>query len=207
VYFSEFDPNSGEPVLKQVSIKGGDGSPIPTTLESVLPLDISRDRSELLVAAGGRAALNKSLWVLPLPSGSARRIGDVLIDGGEARWSPDGKLIVFEKGSDIWVANADGSNPVRLLTVQGRPRFISFSPDQSRIRFAVVNDQDNTRALWEMGADGSHPHPLLPGWHNPPREWNGVWTPDGQYYVFESIAAGTTSTNIFALPYSTGSFI
>lgn len=181
VYFAEFDPSSGNPVLKQVSIKGGESTLIPTTLENVVPLDISPDRSELLVGAGGSAGLDKSLWALPLPSGSPRRIGNVLIDGGEAKWSPDGKWIVFGKGPDLWVANSDGSNPVRLLTLQGHPEVISFSPDGKRIRFTVINPQDNTRALWEMGADGSRPHALLPGWHNPPREWDGAWTSDGQY--------------------------
>ena len=210
VYYAEFDPASGNPVLKQVSIKGGESTPIPTALENVVPLDISRDRSELLVGAGGSAGQNKSLWALPLPSGSARRLGnifiDLLIDGGGAKWSPDGKQIVFGRGPDLWVANSDGSNPVRLLTAQGQPAGMSFSPDGKRIRFTVFNPQDNTRALWEMGADGSHPHALLPGWHNPPREWHGHWTPDGKYYIFLSIADGTTSANLFALPDSTGLF-
>ncbi|HSC56516.1 MAG TPA: hypothetical protein VLC51_04905, partial [Nitrospira sp.] len=48
--------------------------------------------------------------------------------------------------------------------------------------------------------------PLLVGWHNPPREGSGSWTPDGKYYVFISVADGTRSLNIFAVPDSAGLF-
>jgi Tol biopolymer transport system component/predicted Ser/Thr protein kinase len=206
VYFAESDPDTGRAVLKQVSIKGGDSTPIATTLENVYPLSISRDRSELLVAAGGTASIDQSLWVLPLPSGSARRVGNVLVDDGGANWSPDNKRIAFAKGADLWVANSDGSSPVRLLTVRGHVEGMSFSPDANRIRFSVVNPQDNTRALWEVAADGSHAHALLPGWHNPPNESGGAWTPDGQYYSFVSTTDGTASTNLFSSPDSASFF-
>jgi Tol biopolymer transport system component len=53
--------------------------------------------------------------------------------------------------------------------------------------------------LWEIGADGSSPHPLLPGWHNPPRECCGLWTPDGRYYVFQSTADNKTASDLFVL--------
>ncbi len=52
-------------------------------------------------------------------------------------------------------------------------------------------------ALWEVGADGNHLHPLLPGWNSPPSECCGVWTHDGKYYIFQSDKGG--STNLWAI--------
>ena len=200
VYFTEFDLSSGKGFAKQGSFKGGgEATPIATTLDDVLVLDVSPDGSELLVASGGTAGLGKSLWALPLPSGSARRVGNILVDGTRAKWSHDGRRLVFGKGNELWVADGDGSNPTHVYTGQGRPEWLGFSVDGKRIRFTLVKDQDNTRALWEIVADGSGPHPLLPGWHNPPRECCGAWTPDGRYYVFQSTADNKTTNDLFVL--------
>jgi hypothetical protein len=37
-----------------------------------------------------------------------------------------------------------------------------------------------------VAPDGTHLHPLLPGWSSPPAECCGNWTPDGNYFVFQS---------------------
>lgn len=200
VYFSQFDTNTSRGVLRQMSIKGGDSSLVASTLDdTTITLDIASDGSELLVATGGNAGIGEALWALPLPSGSARRLGSITIDGNRAKWSRDGKRLIFGKGNDLSIANSDGSNPTHLFTGQGRPEDLNFSPDGRRIRFTIANDQDNTRALWEIAADGSNPHPLLPGWHNPPRECCGAWTPDGRYFVFQSSSTSTSTTDLFAL--------
>jgi Tol biopolymer transport system component len=52
--------------------------------------------------------------------------------------------------------------------------------------------------LWEIQANGSHPHPLLPEWSNPLQECCGSWTPDGKYFVFQSDHDG--KTQIWAIP-------
>ena len=201
VYFTTFDPTSGEGIPVQVSIKGGESARIPTSLRAVFILDLTPDDSELLVSAGGDAALGKSLWALPLPSGSARRLGNIILDEDRGKFSADGKRLVYGRGSDLWIANADGSNATRLFTAMagGQPKNPAFSPDGKRVRFSMVNSQDNTSAIWEARADGSSPHAVLPGWHNPARECCGMWTPDGRYYIFRSSAENGGSTDIFAL--------
>ena len=37
-------------------------------------------------------------------------------------------------------------------------------------------------------------HPLLPGWSSPPAECCGNWTPDGNYFVFQSDTVANTIT-------------
>ncbi len=201
VYFSRFDSSSGDGIPAQVSIKGGESSDIPTPLKKVFVVDLTPDRSELLVGAGGDAGLGNALWAVPLPSGSPRRLGDIVVDESRAKLSADGKRLVYGRGSDLWIADADGSNSSRLFSAPpGRLSNPAFSPDGKRVRFTLFNPQDNTSALWEIGVDKSNPHALLPGWHNPPRECCGTWTPDGAYYVFQSSADSTASGDIFAIP-------
>jgi hypothetical protein len=39
----------------------------------------------------------------------------------------------------------------------------------------------------------------LPGWHTPPHECCGIWTPDGRHYLFQSTAHNTSFGDIFVL--------
>jgi Tol biopolymer transport system component len=85
----------------------------------------------------------------------------------------------------------------------GYPYHAYFSPDGSRIRFTVINNQAHTNSLWEIRLDGSGFHQLFHGWHTPPSECCGQWTPDGRYYVFQS-ATENGGMDIFALAESRG---
>jgi dipeptidyl aminopeptidase/acylaminoacyl peptidase len=60
--------------------------------------------------------------------------------------------------------------------------------------------------LWEVSADGSNLHQLLKGWHDPPQECCGIWTPDGRYYFFESHMGRNMFGDIFAVADSPGIF-
>jgi serine/threonine protein kinase len=88
----------------------------------------------------------------------------------------------------IWVARSDGSQSRKLLTVDGDPNWIRFSPDGSRLRFGV-RDEHGKDSLWEAHADGSGARQLLSGdeW---PNECCGAWTADGKYFIFESMRGG-----------------
>ena len=66
------------------------------------------------------------LWVLPLPTGSPRHLSNIVAHWGV--WSPDGRQLAFAKGSDIFLANADGTNARKLVTVSGSAFSIRFSP-------------------------------------------------------------------------------
>src|SRR5207245_7962146 len=50
-------------------------------------------------------------------------------------------------------------------------------------------------SLWEVSANGTDLHPLLPGSHT---ECCGTWTPDGKYFVFLSFK-DLTSQNLWAI--------
>jgi Tol biopolymer transport system component len=168
----------------QVSTKGGESAQIDVPLPSPGILDISREQAELLVPSSG------AMWSVPVPAGAPHRLGDV--SGQCAVWAPNGE-VVFAKGNDLYVAEHEGSNPRKFATAPDFPSHFSFSPDGTRFRFTLFDLVKDTSAIWEARADGSNMHPVFPGWNNPPQECCGYWTPDGRYYVFQSMREGATN--------------
>jgi serine/threonine protein kinase len=190
-----FHPVGGSGNLAQVSASGGETVLVPTPFQGIELFDISPNRSELLVMSYSRSENEHPLWVLPVLGGAPRRLGEVLAHDGT--WSPDGQRIVYANGSDLYVAKSDGTQSRKLVTAPGRPYRPRWSPDGSRLRFTVGDEQTSNFSLWEVAADGGNLHPLLPGWNNPPAECCGSWTPDGRYFLFHSRRDGMT--NIWAL--------
>jgi Tol biopolymer transport system component len=71
-----------------------------------------------------------------------KNVTEVTSDGTQPNWSPDGKKLVFVRGNDIWVINANGSHPTKLTThpgskVDANP---NFTPDRTRIIFQRGTD-------------------------------------------------------------------
>ena len=194
LYFSEH--LSGHSLLMQVSTSGGETAPVPTSLASADIYDFYPGRSELLVKGVAEGSQTEwPVWVLPVPAGSMRPVGGILAHA--ATWAPDGQHIVYARNSSLYSCNADGSDSRELVTVQGVPLAPRFSPDGRRLRFTIRNTNQRTSSLWEVSADGKGLHPLLPGWNKPAQESGGAWTPNGEYFLFESTR--DHSQNIWAL--------
>ena len=70
--------------------------------------------------------------------------------------------------------------------------------------FQCSTEEHRSDSLWEIQADGTHPHPLLSGWNNPSQECCGSWTPDGTYFIFQSTRNG--KTQIWAIAEKGGLF-
>ncbi len=182
--------------LTQVSSGGGEAAPINVAIENAYIADVSGDGSELLISVGlNPTGLGNPFWSLPVPAGTPRHLGSLI--GHDPTWGPHGQL-VFAKGSDIYLAEHDGSSPKKLLTASASPDGIVFSPDGTRIRFTAVNIVNGTSEIWEAQADGSALHPLLPGWNNPANECCGSWSPDGNYYAFDSVRDGASNVWIIS---------
>jgi WD40-like Beta Propeller Repeat len=95
------------------------GSPSPAASPAAYPL-VDGDAWILVEAEAGS--------ILVRPDGTGRHIlfGDLPVNPGTPRWSPDGRRIAFEgngdRGSQIWVANADGTGASALtVTPDGCP--------------------------------------------------------------------------------------
>jgi Tol biopolymer transport system component len=110
--------------------------------------------------------------------------------------SPDGRKIVmhrelapgFQASTEIFVANADGSRPIRLTNNHSLDTDPSWSPDGRRIVFTCFPDgfvegEWNNAEICVMGADGGNLIRLTnhPAWDNV-----SAWSPDGTRIAFHS---------------------
>ena len=141
----------------QVAATGGEVIPVSTVLENPRLCNLSPDRSEMLVLAGeGEAPL--PLWVMPVAGGSPRRIGGILAN--DAAWCADPERLVYAAGHDIFVVRKDGTGSQRLVTVEGFPTGLCWSPDG---RAASVSRLGSRPGLARaVGSDG---------------EWDGFASP------------------------------
>jgi len=57
------------------------------------------------------------------------------VAGSHPRWSPDGSLIAFLRGSHVMVMSADGSDQ-RVLAETGEPQCVAFHPNGKAVLFA-----------------------------------------------------------------------
>jgi len=187
VYFVERAP--GRYTLSRIPVDGGDPQPLAGTLKNVDLLDISRDRTNLLVSSG--AGLNVPLWSVPTSGGAPRRIGDTL--GYSGAWSPDGRSIVFAEGPALYRVNSDGSGFRKLLDLPGLVAHIRWSPDptHSVVRFSMAAYNSRVAYLWEVQSDGSHLHRFVPdgapGKSSEEQNDSGVWMSEGRYYLFRAV--------------------
>jgi len=107
-------------------------------------------------------------------------------------FSPNGRRIAFESsrasgGGEIWLAEADGSDPVQLTHSpglgQGSPR---WSPDGRRIAFDSIGEEGHWD-IWTVDADGGSPRRLT---HDPGDENLPSWSRDGHWVYFGSDRGG-----------------
>lgn len=98
--------------------------------------------------------------------------------------SPDGKRIAFrrmlnEMNSEVFVANADGSDARNLTNHPAFDGWPSWSPDGTRIAFA--SNRNAAYQIWVMNADGSAPRLVA---NTEGRATSPQWSRDGRKIYF-----------------------
>ncbi len=105
----------------------------------------------------------RALFQVPTLGGSPKKLLENL-GGSTITFSPDGKQLAFVrtewgKESALMIANADGTNERKLVTVKNPPESLgspAWSPDGIRIAYRVQNYDSNDTTLYEVQvADGS----------------------------------------------------
>jgi serine/threonine protein kinase/Tol biopolymer transport system component len=176
----------------QTAISGGELVRVPMPSPHFNAFDVSPDGSSLLAGEITAYYGEGPLWTVPILGGSPHRVGDLV--AAAAAWSSNGQRVAYSRRGDLFVAQSDGSEALKLASVPGMIRTPAWSPHDRRIRFTEYDDQRALQTLWEVSADGANAHLLFPGWHNPPDECCGKWTTDGRYFVFYA------QQGIWALP-------
>lgn len=93
------------------------------------------------------------------------------------RFSPDGQHLAWLKvRGDIWLAEADGQNPRRLLESWNAPEF-DFSPNGSWLVYSRSDEWFNGD-VWVAPVDGARPPFNLS--RHPDNDSDPVWSPDGR---------------------------
>ncbi len=117
-----------------------------------------------LVVKGCSITGDCGIYVMGANGGGETKISSDAGDTAPAV-SPDGSKIAFMSSGrgatdwEIWVMNADGSNPQRLTNSRSNEGLPAWSPDGNSI--AYVSDQGGLWAIWVMNADGSNQRKLV----------------------------------------------
>ena len=173
----------GRRSVAYLPVTGGEPATLASPLDTPFLLDLSHVRPEFL-AISGVATGDVPLWIVPVPTGSPQRIGN--LQGHDAGWSPDAKRIVFAAEHNLYLANRDGTGLRRLCSDVGWALHLRWSPDGRVIRYIANDEKSGTASLWEISAEGSSPVRLLLG-GNATRgmdDFAGEWSRDGRYFFY-----------------------
>jgi Tol biopolymer transport system component len=131
-----------------------------------------------------------NVWRWDLARREARKIaGSTLYDDFPAV-APGGDRVAFASNrtgdNEIWVADADGSNPQQVTFHRG-PVVMSpaWSPDGKRLAFS--SEVGGNRDIYVIRPDGSQSTRITTA---PSEETNPSWSPDGRWIYFRSDQAG-----------------
>jgi Tol biopolymer transport system component/DNA-binding winged helix-turn-helix (wHTH) protein len=189
LYFAEESPAGG--AIAQVLVTGG-----PTTIvwDGFDLIAMAPDGSALLAhtgAAAGEFQRDQPFWILPLPAGSPRRLG---IAGRSGAWSPDGRKLAYSNGREIYIADRDGNDSHKLISLDGEADPLQWSPDGAALRFTLWPSNGSETQVWEVSAEGAGLHPVLPT-----GSYSGDWSPNGRYYFFSFLSKPANNAHIRAV--------
>jgi len=125
--------------------------------------------------------------------GSDRRQLTTNTSSHSPRWSPDGRLIAFNRAGDIWVMQADGGAAHRITSGAASDINPSWSPDGARVVFSRTTDGTLAgRSLYVVSAAGGSGHRLTTMSDGCAVE--PTWSATGRYVIYwDKCASGVNS--------------
>jgi TolB protein len=131
------------------------------------------------------------IWIVDPATGDTTRVTNTKRSEAMPDWNAAGTRLAYSRcgpgefsNCEIWTANADGSDPVRLTSTQDvQETWPTWSPDGTKIAY-TSNAEDPFQDVWVMDADGTDQTRLTVN--------TGVfdafpeWSPDGSTIAFTS---------------------
>lgn len=117
--------------------------------------------------------------------GSLKRLTTADGYDAEGAYSPDGKLIVFSSMRDgdqeIYIMNADGTQPRRITRAKGYDGGPFFSPDGKRITYRSDRRGDGNLQVFVNNLEGTDEVALT---GNGVLHWCPFWHPSGKWLIY-----------------------
>lgn len=128
------------------------------------------------------------IWIVRREGTGQVRLGP----GSGARWSPDGRRLVFSaptasSDGDLFVMNADGTERRLLLGTRQAKQPAAWSRDGSQILFTGFGGRALSGDVYLMNADGTNVRRLT---RTPGHDIAAGWSPDGSKILFTSVREG-----------------
>jgi eukaryotic-like serine/threonine-protein kinase len=162
---------------------GGEVERITNDLNNYNGVSVSADGNTIATV---QSQASSSVWLAP----NARAETAVKLTsgtnegGGGVALMPDGRVLYTVNGvgtADLFVVNADGSNPRQVTSNAALNGLPAVSADGRFIVF--VSNRSGGPHIWRMDSDGSNPKQITNGI----AEINPLVSPDGQWIVFQDI--------------------
>jgi Tol biopolymer transport system component/DNA-binding winged helix-turn-helix (wHTH) protein len=168
--------------LMQAPASGGEAQPFPEPSQNTRVVDISPDRAALLTFAFHGRSNDLPLSITPVVGGPPRRVGSVFAD--DAVFSPDGRLIFFNRPDGIYSCARDGSQVQKLVALPGRSEDLQWSKDGLRLRFTLDDPGPEKSSIWEVASNGGNLHTVNLNLPMPGSACCGHWSTNGRYFLF-----------------------
>jgi uncharacterized repeat protein (TIGR01451 family) len=154
--------------------------------------DVSPSGTQVVYSAV--QAISTDLYVRPTSGGGATvLVADAAAPDRYPTWSPDGTMVAFEKGNDIYVVPAAGGTATRLTFDPGVDSYPAWSPDGTQIVFR--SDRSGGGDLYVIPSGGGTETQLT---FDPMVDGGPDWSPDGTQIAFHSDRSGTS--DIWVMP-------
>ena len=194
-----------------IFLMNADGSGIVNLTKTKHPIvnfepAISPDGSEVVYMrqdSGGQ-----DLWRVGSDGSSPENLTEAVGEETSPEFSADGTKIAYvgtgpkpccdpEYNNDIWVMDADGTNPEQLTKTNYPQQNLSptWSPDGTKIAYSATPSEGSTDAGFHvMDSDGTDQVRPLPG-GVPVSSLNLSWSPDGTKIAYQPMAGGLWTMN------------